>query len=209
MTAFEVLRGIDYPLLRTLNVDVSAPILDQFWLTITQLHKLWWMQYLVLPALLVMLFAKFRAQALKPLLMVGVAVLITDTFSYRVIKSAVGRPRPFDNPEISSWVRKVGQAHGSSFPSNHAANCFAAAGVLAYYFARARRFVYTLAILIALSRPALGVHYPSDVAAGALIGAIVAFFVSALIIARVPELAMFKPETNKAGQWRKRFDQPG
>jgi membrane-associated phospholipid phosphatase len=59
-----------------------------------------------------------------------------------------------------------------SFPSAHASTSFAAAGLYARLGLPAR-VLYALAVKLSLSRLYLGVHYPSDVLAGALLGAIV------------------------------------
>jgi undecaprenyl-diphosphatase len=58
----------------------------------------------------------------------------------------------------------------SSFPSGHAATSFACAYVLARAAPRFAILFYVLAALIAFSRSYVGVHYPLDVIAGALIG---------------------------------------
>lgn len=59
---------------------------------------------------------------------------------------------------------------GGSMPSDQAAAAFAAAEVLAWLQPGARRVVRPLAALIALSRTVVGAHYPTDVAAGAVLG---------------------------------------
>lgn len=81
-----------------------------------------------------------------------------------VIKRAVGRPRPKLEglPPLSGVVSKL------SFPSAHSSTSFAAA--LAYSRVLPPAPLYTAAGLFALSRPYLGVHYPSDVLAGAALG---------------------------------------
>ena len=61
---------------------------------------------------------------------------------------------------------------GRSYPSAHASTSFAAARVLSGPLPAAP--LYALATAMALSRPYLGVHYPSDIAAGALLGDAVA-----------------------------------
>jgi undecaprenyl-diphosphatase len=179
---FDNLFAYDLWVLHKLNVDWASPETDQFWLAITHLHKLPWVIYGVLPALLLWLIYIYKWQAIKPLIAVAVVVGLTDVLCYRVIKSQIQRPRPFQNEEISSWLRPVGEAHGPSFPSNHAANCFAGAAILAWYFRRSRYIFYTLAMFVALSRPALGVHYPSDALAGALIGYSVAILLRGCVL---------------------------
>lgn len=68
--------------------------------------------------------------------------------------------------------RVVGyQSRTHSFPSGHAASSFAAATVLSFAIrGRGLALAWMLAVGIALSRIYIGVHYPLDVAAGALVG---------------------------------------
>jgi undecaprenyl-diphosphatase len=67
-----------------------------------------------------------------------------------------------------------------SFPSSHAVNNFAIATMFAWYYRRWRYWFYAWAAVVALSRVFVGVHYPSDVAGGALIGTGVALAALAL-----------------------------
>jgi membrane-associated phospholipid phosphatase len=82
----------------------------------------------------------------------------------QAIKFTVRRRRP-ELPGLPPLTPTVSQL---SFPSAHATTSFA--GARAYAQLGPGKALYALATLLALSRPYLGVHYPSDVIAGALLG---------------------------------------
>jgi undecaprenyl-diphosphatase len=191
------LWNLDKTVLYFLNVTCADPILDQFWNAITHLHKIDWIRFGAFPVFLLWFFYIYRWRALKPLAAVALAVLLADSISYRVVKQLVDRQRPFNNPEVSTWVRHVGEAHGPSFPSNHAANCFAVAGVLAWYFRKSRHYFYSFAALVAISRPALGVHFPSDVLAGAILGIFVAALIRILLLRRFSWFQLYPTALNE------------
>ncbi len=209
MIILDFLWNVDLAVLRYLNIELQYPWLDLFWKNLTQLHKIIWFQAGVFPIVLLLGVYIYRWHFLKVLLGVGLAVALSDLIAYRLVKSNVNRPRPFQNAEVSSWVRQVGHAHGSSFPSNHAANVFAGASVLSWYFRRRRHFFYAFAALVAISRPALGVHYPSDVLAGSLLGFLLGQAVVVLILKRSRRLGSLGSAPNwdaNLGDWRKRFE---
>ena len=108
----------------------------------------------------------------RPLVLLAVIGAITVSSRVdTVLKDAVGRARPFvGDPHVHP---SIGLPHDPSMPSGHAMNAFTGAVLLGAVVPRARWPLLGLAALIALSRVYLGVHFPSDVIAGAILGAAV------------------------------------
>jgi undecaprenyl-diphosphatase len=107
----------------------------------------------------------------QPFLFVAAASLVTSLVT-TAIKYPVGRERPASvvlDPEPLMEVPTT-----SSFPSGHAMSSFACAYVLARLAPRLAVPSFVLAALIAFSRVYVGVHYPLDIAAGAVLGVAVA-----------------------------------
>lgn len=108
-----------------------------------------------------------------------------------IIKNWVARVRPYELIEGLECI--VGKADDFSFPSGHTTNSLACAWVL---FRRAPKKwgvpALILAILISLSRLYVGIHYPTDVLGGALIGicsACLAMWLVPRLEGKYPELA--------------------
>ncbi|MCF7669642.1 MAG: glycosyltransferase family 39 protein [Verrucomicrobia bacterium] len=89
------------------------------------------------------------------------------------LKHLIDRPRPFVDLENVRLL--VEDPQGPSMPSAHAGNWFAAMILLFIYYRRSILFMLPIAALVGFSRVYNGVHYPSDVIAGALIGCTYAF----------------------------------
>ena len=103
-----------------------------------------------------------------------------DLVCVRMVKAYVKRVRPCNNAQFEpTVVNRVPCGTGLSFPSAHASDHFAIALFLGMAFARKRRWIWFLVIfwaaLICYAQVYVGVHYPVDVLAGAILGALVGF----------------------------------
>lgn len=117
------------------------------------------------------LVVAFRRQALLPIAQVAAAIGVADGVGARLLKPWFGRMRP-SYALAEPLVRVLSPAANvGSMPSLHAANAFAMATVVTLAIPRAGFVAIPLATLIGVSRVGVGVHWPSDVLAGALYGA--------------------------------------
>jgi undecaprenyl-diphosphatase len=157
--------GLDQQIFRWINGDWHTRWLDALahGLSYPPLPGLWFLA-------LALLVVRLRGRAgLLAVLLVGVAVGVTDLAVAALFKPWIDRLRPcFALADVHLLVPR--QPRSPSFPSGHAANCFAAATVLAMLGPGVARVAYLVAALVALSRVYLGVHYPLDIVAGALLG---------------------------------------
>lgn len=99
--------------------------------------------------------------------LVGAAFRAAGTQS-GILKNKYQRPRPF---QVDPSIDVIGRTpKDASYPSAHAARAYAAARVLATYDPALTELAYQLAYETAISRIYAGVHFPSDVIAGARLG---------------------------------------
>lgn len=98
---------------------------------------------------------------------------------YLWVKGRIGRPRPFVKcPDIRACGRALDQF---SFPSGHVLHAVAFSLILVQTYPALGWVLWPFVALVALSRVTLGLHYPSDVAAGASIGAALAALILAIL----------------------------
>jgi membrane-associated phospholipid phosphatase len=99
----------------------------------------------------------------------GAGAIIAESLIGSVIKYSVHRPRPF---VTYLDIEKIGPAGSPSFPSGHTGAAFCTATSISLAFPKWYVIApaYLWASAVAYSRMDLGAHYPSDVAAGILIG---------------------------------------
>lgn len=111
---------------------------------------------------------------LAAMLAVGFSVLL-----FKALKNLVGRPRPFE-----SWqglTSLVPAPDRFSFPSGHTMTAFAVWAVLCQGASGMALFFLLIAILIGCSRVFLGMHYPTDVLVGAVLGSATGYSAARLV----------------------------
>ncbi len=119
----------------------------------------------VILTLVLLIFAKTRKAGLASV----IAILLTFIFNDLFLKNTVARIRPYEVIEGLTII--VAKENSYSFASGHAAIAFASSVSMFRWLPRkASVCLVVLAALIALSRLYVGVHYPTDVLAGTVIG---------------------------------------
>ena len=91
---------------------------------------------------------------------------------YKALKTRLVRERPFINH--GNILCGTAPLDRYSFPSGHTLHAVSFAVMLAHFMPVLTWIVIPFSVLVAASRVILGLHYPSDVAAGAFIGAVLA-----------------------------------
>ncbi len=122
-------------------------------------------------ALLALLPLIHGAAAIRPTLHIG-GVALVGVVVYKLVKSKLARERPFvASPDILCGCPPLDRY---SFPSGHTLHAASFSILIMHFFPQLGWVVLPFALLVASSRVILGLHYPTDVLAGAAIGAVLA-----------------------------------
>jgi membrane-associated phospholipid phosphatase len=161
------LIGFDIYLLTTV-VQQRTPLLDGvmvffsgvgdrgvFWLTLAAIG---------------LLFTNRKPAAWRLILAMLCVYLVVDV----ALKAVFGRPRPYE--VLTGLQLLIDRPTSSSFPSTHAALGIAGAVAGTRLFPAGGWLLWVLGLLVGLSRVYIGVHWPTDVVAGGLMGALCAWF---------------------------------
>ena len=129
--------------------------------------------------LLFMVFRQYGKRGWWILLAVGLVILCSDQLSAHVCKPLFHRLRPCFDPELEGLVHLPKGLPGGryGFVSSHAANTFAVAAFLTAALRNSHRHIgwwlFAWATVSSYSRIYVGVHYPGDIIAGAVLGVLV------------------------------------
>ncbi|MDD2979283.1 MAG: phosphatase PAP2 family protein [Hespellia sp.] len=179
------LQQLDGTVLLWIQDHLRFSILDGFWRFITSLGNagaLW-----IALGIGLLCMKKTRSIGLTMLCALVLNILMTNV----VLKHLVARPRPFT--ELEAIIPLIKRPMDYSFPSGHTAASFAAAFVA--YRMLPKKYGISLMVIagqIAFSRLYLGVHYPSDVLGGIIVGCFAAVISVKLIKSLENRYTMFK-----------------
>ena len=170
----ETLLILDGGFLLLLQASVRNPILDNIMIFITSLGNggmIW------IAATIVLLIPK---KTRKAGIMSAVALLGSLIINNNIVKNIVQRPRPFVT--FTDLQIIIPTPSEFSFPSGHTSSSFAAAAVFYRHLPKKLGLpAVILAGLIGFSRLYVGVHYPTDVIAGVLMGILLSYLAEFLV----------------------------
>jgi undecaprenyl-diphosphatase len=174
----ELIAGIDsldQALFQFINQTLANPVTDFFMPLLTaDLH----LKIFYALCLLLILWKGDRRLRFAVIFSL-IVVIITDQLSSSLLKPLFARPRPCHDMVVHLLV-KCGK--GFSLPSSHAANLFGQAFFFHIVQRSYSKYLIPLAILVALSRVFVGVHYPFDILTGAALGTLIGYGIGTIFV---------------------------
>lgn len=159
----EWIQRADEGILFWIQEHLRVEALDGFWKAVTFLGDKGWFWILLGVALLAA--GRTRLAGAEALLSMGLGAIVTNL----LLKRIVGRPRPYDR--LEHILPLVERLTDGSFPSGHTCAAFASAYIywklLPGWYGK---LILVFAVLMGFSRLYLGMHYPTDVLGGFLVG---------------------------------------
>ncbi|GBD91615.1 undecaprenyl pyrophosphate phosphatase [bacterium BMS3Abin04] len=173
---FHFLYSIDVNLFYFINHSLANPVFDKFFVFITDVNH-WYITYIILWFIVFLKGGKIgKIAAIGSIFL----IVASDQFSSAFLKNLIERIRPCNQlPDVRLLV---GCSGSYSMPSSHAVNNFAIAVYFYRIYPKFKWLLLTIASLVAFSRPYIGVHYPSDIIVGAIIGAVIGYIFSIFVL---------------------------
>lgn len=123
--------------------------------------------------LICILLAIFGGEKGRNVALICVVAILIGYFASEILKIVFARPRPF---EVLAGVNLFGIETEYSFPSTHATEVFIGCTIIGKKYGHFIPLI-CLAVLVSISRVYLGVHYPTDILGGALLGLGISFLI--------------------------------
>lgn len=170
----ETILQWDHTVFEFINQTFTNGFFDWF-LPIMRDKYVWVPLYIFLISFLVI---NYKGKGMVICLFAFVTIALTDQTSSNLIKHAVERLRPCNDPALQNQVRLlVDCGPGFSFTSSHATNHFGLAAFLASLFSKKYGWVgmvfYIWAFIVSYAQVYVGVHFPVDILGGALVGILI------------------------------------
>lgn len=158
----DLLKRFDDYLIKLINDRMKNDFLDKFMYRITDLGGAIFSSIFSL-ALVILGNRAIRLIGLEAIVVLGISQLVVHS-----LKLGLSRARPY---KIIEQLHTFGiELRDYSFPSGHTTASFSIATVMALNIPYVSLLVYAVATIIGISRIYLGVHYPTDVVAGLILG---------------------------------------
>ncbi len=171
----QTLKEWDRELFIWLN-SLGVERFDGFWIFVTQIES-WIPLFLFFFAII---FVKYGfKKGLVVILFTIITFAVTITFT-NLVKDYIARLRPNNVSTLAEVIRILQKPTNFSFFSGHASSSFAVTTFVVLATRNYTKWIYLAFIwpfIFVLSRIYVGVHYPSDLFVGALVGTLIAFFI--------------------------------
>jgi undecaprenyl-diphosphatase len=158
---------------------MHTPFLDfiMYWIS----YKFTWIPFYLF--LIYLIIKKYKLRTIDVLVCVALLITISDQISVQCFKEVFHRLRPCQDGNLKSFIHLVNDECGGmyGFVSSHAANTFALCFFLIQIVGKKIKYLTTgmiiWAAVVSYTRIYLGVHYPFDVFCGAILGALIGYFI--------------------------------
>lgn len=161
---------LDFYIFKIINSEWSNSVFDVFFPYWTDFQRGPVFSFLLLPLILIVVFTRARWSGLGFLALGLAAMSLADLFFGQLLKEMIERPRPAFSEIFAEVILRGPSFGGFSFPSSHSVDAFCFAVFIGYFFKKLRWPLLFLASLTAYSRVYCGLHFPSDVVGGAILG---------------------------------------
>lgn len=161
----EYLISIDKLLFSFFNSTISNTFFDIFFPIITNQDI--WIIPILAGVVTLSIKGEYRGRICSAVLII--TIILADYTSAQILKPYFSRLRP--SHELIDGIQLLVPRGGKyGFVSSHAANMYAAATILGYFYFKYKKIFFTIAALVAFSRVYVGVHYPADIIFGGFLG---------------------------------------